>query len=150
MKKEYKEALAEVNGILENTEEELRKKIPKSFNKLVKENMDDKYEVKIDPNKSLVEQNIKKETKEILALIYRDYLCSKEERETLILQEQKEMEKEKQEKYDINFYIIAKNRKKKKNIKNLETENEATLMKISEEKWHQKIINKIFKIFKIE
>lgn len=150
MKKEDREALAEVNGILENTEEQVRNKIPKNFTKFVKENMDETYEVKIDRNKSLVEQNIKKETKEILALIYRDYLCSKEERETLILQEQKEMEKKQQEQCNINFYEIAKKRKQKRNRKNLDTEKEATLINISEEKWHQKIRNKILKIFSIK
>ena len=35
-------------------------------------------------NKNLLEQNIKPETKEIIALIYRDYICEPEEREKII------------------------------------------------------------------
>lgn len=144
-----KKALAEVDIILENTEQKIKDKIPKEFKKYIKENKDDKHKVQLQTNKELTEQNIRKETKEILALIYRDYLCTKQERQKLIVQERQEREKEKQEKYDTNIEKILENRKNKNRIEQLETENEKALIEIAEEKWYQKIIHKILRIFKI-
>lgn len=153
MKNQYKLALAEVNIILENTQEEIKNKIPNRFKNFIKENMDNNHYIKIYENKSLVEQNISKETKEILALIYRDYLCTKEERIILINQEQQEQikkEKEKQEKYNIDFYKISERKKQKNIIEKLEEETQNSLIEISQEKWYKKIINKILVFFKIK
>lgn len=153
MKKEYQEALAEVNVILENTEEELINKIPNNFKKLIKDNMDNTHKIELQSDKELTEQNIKKETKQILALIYRDYLCTKEEKRKLILQEQKEREKleeEKREKYNIDLRKIANSRKRNNIIEKSEKKNGTELIKLLEEKWYQKIIYKILKIFKLK
>lgn len=152
MKNEYKQALAEVNIILENTQEEIKNKLPNRFKKFIKENMDNNHYIKIDKNKSLVEQNISKETKEILALIYRDYLCTKEERTILISQEQQEKmrkEKDEQEKYNIDFNKISEKRKQKNIIEKLKEEKQTSLIEISQEKWYKKIINKILGFFKL-
>lgn len=153
MKIEYKKALAEVNLILENTEEEIKDKIPEGFKKFIKENMDEKHQIELQANNDLREQNIMQETKEILALIYRDYICSTEERKELLLEEKQkreQIEKEKQEKYNIDFDKIAENRRQKNIIDKLERETETALVRISKEKWYQKIINKVLKIFKIK
>ncbi len=150
MKKEYKMALSEVNTILQYSENEILFKIPQKFINFIQENMDTSYNFEIEKNKSLVEQNMMQETKQILALIYRDYLCSKEQKENLIEKEQKEadrIEKEKSEKYKIDFEKINKNRNT--NMLN-QTKNEWTLVKIQKEKWYKKLINKILKIFKIK
>ena len=109
-------ALSEVNQILLHTEDNIILKIPEQFIDFVKKNMDENHIIKIEEGKDLIEQNIMQETKEILALIYRDYLCSKEERENLIRQEQQEWEKEEkenQEKYNINFEKIKEDREQK-------------------------------------
>ena len=152
MKNEYNKALAEINIILENTEEEIKNKIPNDFKKFIKENMDDAHYINIDQNRSLNEQNISKETKQILALIYRDYLCDKEERIKLINQEKQEQlkkEQEEHEKYNINFDIINGNRQKSIMEKLKENAN-TSLIEISQEKWYKKIINKILIFFKIK
>ena len=140
MKKEYKMALAEVNQILMYTKEDVVSKIPEKFKKFVENNMDQNHIIEINKNKSLVEQNIMEETKQILALIYRDYICLKEERANLILQEQR-IEKEKREKYNINF----EKRNERKNIVE-----ERVLIDYKEEKWYEKIINKVLRIFKLK
>ena len=143
MKKEYKMALAEVNQILMYTEENIVSKIPEKFKKFIENNMDQNHIIEINKNKSLVEQNIMEETKQILALIYRDYICSKEERANLILQEQQErqkIEKEKQEKYNIDF----EKRNESKKIKSIEEKynfdfekrNESKKIKSIEEKYN--------------
>ena len=81
MNNKYKMALSEVNQILLHTEEEIILKIPQTFINFVKKNMDENHRIKIEEGKKLIEQNIMQETKQILALIYRDYLCSKQEKE---------------------------------------------------------------------
>lgn len=125
MKEKYRQALSEVYIILKNTDEEIRNKIPDKFIEFIKNNMDNNHKFEIEPGKELVEQNLMLETKQILALIYRDYIC-----------EEKESSKNK-EKYDINF-------NKTSNLEKLE------LIEVSKEKWYKKIINKILKIFNIK
>lgn len=145
-----KKALAEVDIILENTELEIKNKIPDKFQNYIKENKDDKHRIQLQTEKGLIEQNIRKETKEILALIYREYLCTKEERQKLIAQERQEREKEKREKYDINVEEILENRRNKKETNQMKTETEKALIEIAEEKGYQEIIHKVLKIFKIK
>lgn len=147
MKLEYKKALFEVYTILENTEEEIRNKIPEKFIKFIKENMDANYNFKLQYGKGLAEQNLMEETKQILALIYRDYICTNEERKELLEKEHKkriEKETENKEKYDINFEKIRENKKQE----NYEV-NETQLIEITKEKWYKKLINKILKVFGI-
>lgn len=152
MKNKYKKALAEVNIILENTEKEITNKIPLGFKNFIRENMDREHSITIDSRKKLIEQDLKKETKEILALIYRDYICTKEERQLLVLQEKEEqerIEKEKQERYNVDFNKITEIRRERNLEQRLE-ENQMSLIEVTEEKWYKKLINKILNIFKIK
>ena len=135
MKIEYRQALFEVYKILENTDEEIKNKIPEKFIKFVKENMDTNYKFELEKGKELVRQNLKDETKQIIALIYKKYICDDEE--------------------VINNYEIDFNKNKKlkeenihkdKDVKNIEK----SLLEIKKEKWYKKVINKILKFFKIK
>ena len=135
MKIEYRQALFEIYKILENTDEEIINKIPEKFIKFVKENMDTNYKFELKKGKELVKQNLKDETKQIIALIYKKYLCDEEK--------------------VINNYVIDFNKHKKlkeetiqkdKDVKNIET----SLLEIKEEKWYKKLINKILKFLKIK
>lgn len=135
MKIEYRQALFEVDKILENTDEKIKSKIPEKFIKFVKENMDKNYKFELEKGKELIKQNLKDETKQIIALIYRDYICD--------------------EKVVINNYEIDFNRNKnlkEENVqKNDDIENlEKSLLEIKEEKWYKKLINKILKFLKIK
>lgn len=106
MTKEYKIALAEVNGILENSDMEILEKIPEKFIDFIKANMDLDYQIELDFSKSLVEQDISKIAKKIISLIYRDYLVQADERIFLLQYEnrrRREIEDEKRKKYDIKF-----------------------------------------------
>ena len=153
MKKEYKMALSEVNQILSHTEEEIISKIPQKFKQFIENNMDKTHQIQIEENASLTEQNIMQETKQILALIYRDYICTQKEREELLKQEHEErkrIEKEQQEKYNIDFEKIKENRQQKNIVEKLESKEETALVEIAEERWYKKIINKILKIFRIK
>lgn len=136
MKIEYRQALFEVYKILENTDEETKNKIPEKFIKFVKENMDTNYKFELEKGKELVKQNLKDETKEIIALIYKDYICE-EGRKNLVKKDIEDVIGN----YDINF-----NKDKKSKIENIKTD----LLEIKKEKWYKKLINKILKFFKIK
>lgn len=131
----YKKAFKEIYIIINDLSEELYLKIPKSFIKLVKENMDLKYNVTLE---KIEQEGEMPETKTIMALMYRDYLCDKETREKLIQQEKEDLVEE-HEKYN----DIFKN--KQKNVE--QEEPIANQLMVIEEKWYTKILNKIKKFF---
>ena len=59
----------------------------------------------IDYSKNINEQNLLRDTRIILSLIYRDYICSEEKRQELIEKDRieiKEYEEKQKEKYDVN------------------------------------------------
>ena len=103
MKREYEEAFVEVDEIIKLMPVDLSSKIPLKFRQVISENKAKDYKVKIE--EPLEEQKLKDETIVILGLIYRDFLCTPEERETLQLkdaEELKKIEQDMQEQYDVN------------------------------------------------
>ena len=84
MKEDIYKAFSEVDTILEYSNEEIRNKIPNDFILLIKNNKDINHKLVLDEKKPLNEQKLLIETRQILALIYRDYLCSEDERKELI------------------------------------------------------------------
>lgn len=147
----YAKACTEVLMLIPYIDKQYSKKISSNFISLMKEISDKEYTPDIDINKKIKEQKLLKETRAILALIYRDYICTKEERETLLLQEKEEserIEKEKQEKYNIDFEKIAEKRREKSIIEKVQTESQNALIEVQEEKWYKKIISKILNFFK--
>lgn len=107
-----KKVFSEVYDIIYHMEKELYNKIPKKFIHFIKENKDDNYIVNIDYSKSINEQELLQQTRVMLSLIYRDYLCDEEERQELIEKDKKELkriEDENREKY--NPDDIFKNKK---------------------------------------
>ena len=150
MKQEYKEAFAEVNEIIKMMPIELVNKIPSKFREMIVEEKDKNY---IPDIKEPIEKcKLKNETIIILGLIYRDFLCSPDERKKLQekdareLQEvEKAIEEEIREKY--NPDDIFKNRNKI--VLQEEQPSEETRMTIvQEEKWYQKIFNLIKGLFR--
>ena len=153
MKLEYKKALFEVYKILENTEKETREKIPRKFINFLKENMDENHEFKLEEKKELINQNLMTETKQIIALIYRDYLCDEKERKELLENEKNKNKENKVEEnnknsYEINFGKIKENENNRIN-RNNETKEEKSLIRIPNEKWYRRLLRKILEIFKV-
>ena len=143
MKEDIYKAFSEIDTILEYSNEEIKNKIPNNFKQLIKNNKDINYKLVLDEKKPLNEQKLLIETREILALIYRDYLCSEDEINELIIANNQKLE-EINKKYDIQN--IFEQRKNKTSIDN---ENEEMLPEIiNEERWYKKIFNFIKKIFK--
>lgn len=92
MKKNYKDALVEVNEVLKYTDTNLVNKIPLTFKNFIKDNMSNDYSFSINNSEETI---FKKETQTILSLIYRNYFCSKEEKAYLL-----ECEKQEKRKYN--------------------------------------------------
>ena len=141
--KQYQKAFAEVNYILENSEDEVINRIPNKLKSIIKENLDKSYIVNIDLEKGLKNCNLLEKTKEILYLIYRDYLVTPQEREQLLkeeAEEERKIEQELREKY--NPDNIFKNKEK------YEKQEELNLVVKEEKVWYKKFINKIISFFK--
>lgn len=84
-----------------------------------------------------------KDTRIILSLIYRDYICTPELRKELLIKDKKEIEEAEKllhDKYEINLQKRIENLNKK-NTK----EEENIAISIVKEKWYQKLFNFIFK-----
>ncbi|MBO5371594.1 MAG: hypothetical protein J6A75_02625 [Lachnospiraceae bacterium] len=80
MSKEYREAFVDVWEILKNTEEELVNRIPQKALRFFYENGDLDYKTSYKVGKGLKEQELSEKTKDILAVIFRDFYCNDEER----------------------------------------------------------------------
>ena len=81
---EYKQSLTEINTIINYMDIENVRKIPQKFIEFIKQNMDSTYIPNISKNIPINEQNIKKDTKILLSLLYRDYLCDADKKKQLI------------------------------------------------------------------
>lgn len=75
MNNNYKKAYAEVSYILKQLEEENLKKIPANLLKLIEKEKDKNYKINITLDTPIYEQNLLRETKAVLAVIYRLYLA---------------------------------------------------------------------------
>ena len=74
--KEYKRAFQEVSQIIQYLDKEDYAKLPNNFVKLIEKEKDKKYKVHITSDVPIYEQPLLEETKSILAVIYRLYLCN--------------------------------------------------------------------------
>lgn len=135
-------AFAEVNDIINNSEIAIQEKIPDKFKKMLHENLDVTYKVNIDYTKNINEQQLLPETRDILTLIYKDYLCSEEEREELI-NKHTELKKSIEEKYNIEKIFT----KKESGTINKLVNNENLPIAQEDKKWYQKIFLKIKSFF---
>lgn len=141
----YSQAFTEVLEVLNNSEKNIVSRIPKSFLEFLNNYKDKNYKVEIDFSNENWDEQVKKETQAILALIYRDYIVSQEERKRLLSEEREEerrIENKLREKY--NPDNLFKN--KSNNIEN--NTNKPVKMVEYKESIFKKIINKIKSIFK--
>ena len=134
----YREAFTEVNEILKYLSEDLLNKIPKEIIDNIKENMSTSYILKYDNTKGINEQNLKQETRAILSVIYRDYICNEDMKKEIIQKDRKEwFELEKKKEYgDIEVF-------KKQTIQSKNTEENKDLQVVRKQNIIIKIIDKI-------
>lgn len=90
---QYANAYTEVLDILKYISKEDYEKIPKSKIKVFEENSNKNYHFTYDENKTLDEQNVSEIAKAIIAILFRDYWATKEQR-YIIIKKQREAREE--------------------------------------------------------
>lgn len=136
------QAFSEVYDIINHLDTKLYKRIPISFIELIKENKDNTYYPQIDYSISINKQQLLKDTRTILSLIYRDYICSDEKREELKYNDIIEFRKYQEENaIGFNYDDIFKKKKEEVAV-NLNNE-----MVEYKEKFFTKVISKIKNFF---
>lgn len=80
---EFADASAELIEILNYLPKSEVEKIPLKLREFFKKVANPNYIVKINPEKSLDQQNIKEKTKDLITVMYRNYWCNEEERKLL-------------------------------------------------------------------
>ena len=150
MNKVNSEVYVDISIIIKMMPEEMRNKLSKKFIEFIENNKSTNYNSNINPEIPLKEQELRQETKEMLGIIYRDYMCSKEERARLIREEKIELEhieKEKRKKYDPNNIF-------KRNNRNLEEKEKPDLKGCNVIKYREpfikRMLNKLKSIFRIK
>ena len=148
MENTINQSFSEVYDIINHLEIELYNKIPKGFIKMVEQNRDKNYEFYIDYSIDINKQKLLHETRVILSLIYRDYLCSPKEREKLIEQDELELkqhEEQLQEKF--NYDNLFKN-KRETTLEKSEEKNQELI--VYDESFIRRIFNRILKFFHLK
>lgn len=149
MEQEYCIALAEVNIILQQMQKENLGKIPKEFIQFVEENRDKNYVQNIKINLLEDVSNLRKETKIILGLIYRDFF-KKKQVDAEIKNNVNDFTYEDVFKIDENAFDNFENLENLKKIEELEKllalknlKNKSEILDIENEKMYVKIFIKI-------
>ena len=144
MKREYEEAFAEVDEILQLMPPDLLIKIPLQFQKIISEKKAKDYKPNL--KEPIEEEQLKYETRVILGLMYRDFLVTPEEREELQAKDAEELRKAEEElrqQYDIED--IFQKRKTSKIVDN--EENTTDLILYQEKGFLRKIFDLIKGVF---
>lgn len=124
------QAMYEVNIILNNTDKSLVQLIPEKVLNFIKENAQKQKEFIYDKNKRLKDQEISNITRGVIALIYRDYFCTEEQRKRYNdyykkLKEQLELEK--RDLYDVEKMFKKNSQNKLEEITDLKPYKKETI-----------------------
>lgn len=136
---DYRNALVEVEAVLNCLKVEDYCKIPKEVIETINMNKNEDYLYEYDDNLDYEYWNLMPETKALLYNLFKNYLATEEQKHFFIEKEKYEImkiEQEKSKKYDSN--VLFKKQEKNQEIK--------ALMEIKQEKWYEKIFNKIRKM----
>lgn len=143
---EYSNSLYQINEILKYVTPKLKARIPKKVISYIENNKSKDFNWKIDKTMSLEKQNLLPTTKELLTVLYRDYMCDDIEKKKLnkILNENEiKYQNYMREKY--NPDNIFKNTQK--TVEYTEKPKENAEIVAYKESFFSKIINKIKLIF---
>lgn len=140
-------AYAEIDEILNLLEDKYREQVPEKVRIFFKEEKMPDYTPTIDVNIPLIQQNLKRETIVLLAILNLNYWCDTAEEKQQILDELSMNEKEKQElleKYNPDN-LFKKRLEEKQEI--LHTE-ELSVVEYKKPNFIQKLLSKIARLFK--
>ncbi|MBR6688552.1 MAG: hypothetical protein IKL68_00860 [Clostridia bacterium] len=136
-------AYTDISVIIEMMPESLRNKLSSEFIYFININKDKDYVSSINPKIPLNKQTVSKETKELMAIIYREYFCSPAKKEELLDEDDEILRSEERSKIGFDPRSIF--------IKQEETVNDEEINALTvkeDEGYITKIINKIKKLFK--
>lgn len=143
MKRNMAQAYMEVNEILKYLPKEKVEKVPLEYRNLFENCHLDNYEVNIDPNKPIEEQKIVYETRVILTVLKYNYWCASDEERRKMQEQMREVDRQRNAKYDISELT------QRKNVQTFsEVRNENLPVESVKESWLSKIISKFKRIFK--
>lgn len=134
----YRNAFKEVDEILKYTDIDLVNKIPKKFIYFFRENMNNNYEFNVQEGLHLNKQKLSEEANNILALIYRDYWATEEEKEEFRKKDEEER-KLNEEKLEHIF--------DRKDNEPIEEKKNNQLIKIEHESFIKRLFSKIKRFF---
>lgn len=151
MKEDSKVAYAEVYAILNLLEKEYANRVPEKIKNFFDEERDKEYNPRIDVNVPLENQNLKRKTQVLLAILNLNYWCDSEEEKRELLkifsknteikiQEQKILE----EKYNLDNILKKRQKVEQENV----FTNELAITEYKEQNIIQKILGKIIRILK--
>lgn len=141
MEEKYREAFAEVDMIIHMMPVTLTSKIPQKFKDMLIKEKSNSYIPNItEPIDSSLLQT---ETKVILSLLYRDFLCPNQKKQELL---ERDKNKQIEEEEEIRKKYNADNIFKNKDTTLIRQNEQKTSMIIAKEKWYNKIL-KAFKTF---
>ena len=138
---EYKIAYSEILEILKHISKKEQEKVPSNMIKMFKANASENSNFAYNPKKTLQEQNVSEIAISIIAILYRDYWATKEQKQKILNYQNREREKYKAEKYDVNNIF-----KKKNEIKPTITVAEEYPVVVKKQNFIQRIIGKIKKL----
>ena len=138
---EYKIAYSEILEILKHISKKEQEKVPSNMIKMFKANASENSNFAYNPKKTLQEQNVSEIAISIIAILYRDYWATKEQKQKILNYQNREREKYKAEKYDGNNIF-----KKKNEIKPTIANAEKYPVVVKKQNFIQRIIGKIKKL----
>lgn len=144
---EYSEAITETLDILKHTKKEDVDKISTKFMDYLRANASKTYKPELDHSKKIKDMKLKKKTKAILAIIYRNFWCNEEQKKEFdIILNNNEIEYQKVLKEMYNPDSLFEKR-----IKSMEEKktDEVVMMEYKESIF-KRFMNKIKNIFKIK
>jgi len=142
---EYANAYSEVLEILKYIPKEDYEKIDKEKINVFKANHNKEYIFKYNPKLTLNEQNVSPKAKTIIAILFRDYWASNEQREKILAKEKYDKEKieeEKREKYKTDNIFATRVKE------NITKEEHKDLVIYENKNLFKKILNFIKRLFK--
>lgn len=128
MEEQYRQAFAEVLYIIDSLDSSNKNKISKKFIDFLERNKSNNYKLDLPELPLENPDNLKKQTKIILALIYREYLCDEQKKEEFRKKDEQELKKI-MEQYPVDIFSKKDNQseadeKASKSSKQSDTNNE--------------------------
>ena len=131
-----KQTYSEIDEFLELLDEKTRNEVPTKLREFFKKEKDNNYHKEINPNISIKEQNLKKETLALIALLNLQYWCKdekeKERLKKVYANNENKYQEELRKKYNPDNIF--------KNANAETTKEETALVEFKKEKWFEKIV----------